>query len=71
VFFCLLKGWTHYASANFHGRQYAGSKIPGEISIDINISLGKGKAAICMEKHKKKTWPDGQVLEEEAVLFFS
>jgi len=23
-----------------------------------------------MEKHKKKTWPAGQVLEEEAELFF-
>jgi hypothetical protein len=45
-------------------------KFLRQIMLDINISLRKGKAAIWMEKHKKKTWPVGQVSEEEAVLFF-
>jgi hypothetical protein len=41
-----------------------------QLKSDINISLRKGKAAICMEKHKKKTWPAGQVLGGRSCAVF-
>ncbi|MCJ7603858.1 MAG: hypothetical protein MUO63_20470, partial [Desulfobulbaceae bacterium] len=41
-----------------------------QLKLDLNISSRKGKAAICMEKHKKKTWPAGQVLGGRSCVVF-
>jgi hypothetical protein len=68
--------FVYFASGRIVRQPFPGMEICPEVKsleqlkLDLNISSRKGKAAICMEKHKKKTWPAGQVLGERSCVVF-